>query len=213
MPAGIMRTFREGMSAVECVKRIVSLLPDVTVINLLKYEVKSNLRQRLVLRDPSNVFDRVEELQVHDGSGRRLLQIDRSNLRNIDRLIEETIHSPGIALGIASKVCVSGHDDMHIPMMDLRIGISDANQAEVAQILQSISPGRGVLLASGESYHFYSIDLLSGPEWVAFMGRSLLLSPWVDDRYIAHRLVDGFSVLRLTPTTLKPTAPFVVEAW
>ena len=213
MTPDIAQSIRKGMPALDCVQRVIGMLPDIQVVNFLKYHVRPNLEQRLSGHPAKTALQRIGQLQLHDASGRKLSEVRRGDVTAVRELVRETLDGSNAALGIVSKVRTVNGLTMHIPMMDLRIEVSEANQAEVVEILRTISPGRGVLLASGDSYHFYSIDLLSEREWVTFMGRSLLLSPWVDERYIAHRLIDGFSVLRLTTTQSKPSVPFVVDAW
>jgi hypothetical protein len=54
------------------------------------------------------------------------------------------------------------------------------------------------MLISGNSYHFYGRTLLEHRDWVKFIGRSLLLEPLVDVRYLGHCLLDGFASLRIS---------------
>ncbi len=55
---------------------------------------------------------------------------------------------------------------------------------------------------SGNSFHGYSSKLLTHKEWLRFMGSLLLVNPprsslsIIDDRWIGHRIMSGFSALR-----------------
>ncbi|WP_111894923.1 hypothetical protein [Acinetobacter sp. MB5] len=55
---------------------------------------------------------------------------------------------------------------------------------------------------SGNSFHGYSSKLLTQKEWLNFMGSLLLVNPpkltnlIIDDRWIGHRIMSGFSSLR-----------------
>jgi len=51
--------------------------------------------------------------------------------------------------------------------------------------------------------------LLSNDEWVRFMGRALLLAPFVDARFIAHRLLDGECCLRVFAKSKTPPTPLI----
>lgn len=67
-------------------------------------------------------------------------------------------------------------------------------------------------MESGRSYHYYGCELLSEEEWIVFLGKSLLMSGYTDDRYIGHQLVDGHCVLRLSSRKSKANVPMVVSA-
>ena len=95
-------------------------------------------------------------------------------------------------------------------MMDFMCVPSKSNQATIAYLLGTFCRGRGFLLESGRSYHYYGLQLLADEEWPAFLGRCLLMSGFADDRYIGHQLVDGHCVLRLSPGVAKTQAPTVV---
>lgn len=58
-----------------------------------------------------------------------------------------------------------------------------------------------VLFDSGRSIHGYSLDLMGPADWHQFLGRLLLMNapgeePMVDERWIGHRLIGGYSALR-----------------
>ncbi|MGP0150810.1 primase 1D-like protein [Pseudomonas oryzihabitans] len=70
---------------------------------------------------------------------------------------------------------------------------------------------------SGRSYHGYGSELLSYSDWVAYMGRLLLINTpavpdIVDPRWIGHRLMGGYSALRWTKkTTQYKNVPTLTE--
>ena len=103
--------------------------------------------------------------------------------------------------------------ELHIPMMDFRIE-SGSNIGQIAllkQALSTLEQKDGVLLDSGNSYHYYGFKLLSPKDWKRFMAASLLLEPLVDVRYIAHRLLANKAALRLSAGGRKPKIPIVTE--
>ncbi|WFX95302.1 hypothetical protein [Citrobacter braakii] len=62
--------------------------------------------------------------------------------------------------------------------------------------------------SSGRSYHAYGNRLLSQNEWISFMGSLLLLnmpgsSKIIDDRWVGHRILAGYSSLRWSKNTSK----------
>jgi len=72
-----------------------------------------------------------------------------------------------------------------------------ANQSAICSMLGEIGQN-GVVVDSGKSYHFLGASILTSDEWIRFMGRALLFAPFIDTRFIGHRLLDGECTLRLT---------------
>lgn len=100
-------------------------------------------------------------------------------------------------LSVCSDVTLTDGARWHIPMMDFSIAPSESSQELVLSALREVGQERGILVNSGNSYHFYGCALITEDEWRTFLGRSLLLSPITDSRYIAHRLIDGYCNLRI----------------
>jgi hypothetical protein len=116
------------------------------------------------------------------------------------------------ALALYSMCRDSARKVWHIPMMDFRIESGrDIGQLRLLKdCLRRLGQTDGVLLDSGQSYHYYGFGRLSQPEWTRFMTACMLLEPLVDVRYIAHRLLAGKAALRLNGTPQKKTVPKVV---
>lgn len=108
-------------------------------------------------------------------------------------------------LAIHSDVRLATGELKHLVMVDM----STSSRAHLDKLrvflgdhfFQQIS-----WFASGRSFHGYGATLLSGDEWVRFMGLLLLanrpkLEPTVDPRWIGHRLLAGYSALRWTRNT------------
>jgi len=103
----------------------------------------------------------------------------------------------GNALAICSKVRLKTGESMHVPMMDFSCPCSDGNARAVAKMLKIVGQEEGILVESGRSYHFYGISLLTQEGWIDFMAKAMLFAPFVDPRYVAHRLADGQCRLRI----------------
>jgi hypothetical protein len=117
-----------------------------------------------------------------------------------------------MSLLVCSKVCRSEDGRVrHIPMMDFRCEPSEASLRLVSSSMRRLGQSRGVVLESGRSYHFYGFELMTESEWLEFMYRSLLLTPFTDPRYIGHRLLGGTARLRVTSSQGKPVTPNVVD--
>jgi hypothetical protein len=50
-------------------------------------------------------------------------------------------------------------------------------------------------------------------EWVDFLGHCLLLSDFIDTRYVGHALINNECRLRLSTAPLNPYVPKVVDAF
>jgi hypothetical protein len=101
------------------------------------------------------------------------------------------------SVAVCSRVRLASGADAHIPMLDFRCPVSDSNSAAILQLLKQLGQVAGLLVASGRSYHYYGISLYDEPQWLEFMAKALLLRPITDDRFIAHRLIDGQCRLRI----------------
>ncbi|MGC2202532.1 MAG: hypothetical protein WA633_20645, partial [Stellaceae bacterium] len=117
-------------------------------------------------------------------------------------------------LGLCS-CCKQADRLRHIPMLDFRAEAPTKTDT-MARTLELIAKALirngapdGVILCSGDSFHYYGLDPLDEIDWREFMLRSLLLEPLIDVRYIAHRLLSGKATLRITSSRSKPAMPYV----
>jgi len=112
------------------------------------------------------------------------------------------------ALALCSGVRLEEGYVAHLPMLDFACAPTIQNRNTVEAMLKTIGQ-TGAILESGNSFHFLGISLLATDQWVRFMGRSLLLAPYVDIRYTGHRLIDGEALLRLFARGKEQPAPTV----
>lgn len=102
--------------------------------------------------------------------------------------------------GICSFITHSSH----ILLLDFSCPVTDEN----TELLKKELP-KGLLVNSGNSYHFYGYEVLDFATWQARMHAALLLHG-IDHRYIGHRLLDGYGTLRITPNDHKPHTPEII---
>lgn len=95
----------------------------------------------------------------------------------------------------------------HIPMMDFHCPPNACHLQLIQAALARLGQRKGAILESGRSYHYYGFQVLTDQEWRSFLGACLLLMPYTDTRYIAHRLISGACVLRITETERKRYVP------
>ena len=114
---------------------------------------------------------------------------------------------PGEAVGLGSLCETPGGERRHLPLLDFSCPVGPEHEAFVRVGVERLGQSRGLLVESGNSYHYYGLDPVPEAEWRAFMTEALLLAPYVDARYVAHRLLGGVGVLRLGAGPGKPTPP------
>lgn len=94
----------------------------------------------------------------------------------------------------------------HMPMIDLGGRSNEIKNVCVIEELSELWNINLDLYSSGRSYHAYGDRLLTGDQWVRFMGSLLLLNvpgkyKIVDTRWVGHRLMGGYSSLRWSNNT------------
>lgn len=229
---------KPGASAVDLFVEIVAELDSIETVNFILYEPTLPLAERTpvavedskvtfpgeqasiwippyellyarnMLRGavPHELLDRATEHRSNSSTRiRRCLpreQVSHDAIRHLHAV------RPGWALAVSSAI-ITADGERHLPMIDFQCPIGDLYRDVLVAGLTRIGY-RGALLESGASYHFYGRQLLTRDDWRKFMGYTLLLSPFVDTRYVGHRLIDGESVLRIEPHETKPVMPRVV---
>lgn len=158
-------------------------------------------------RLPRDVF--VEALAHRHSEFERTFVLTRQEVSDggIDSIGKRLRREEGLAL--CSEVRVLAGYAAHIPMLDFACATTTANQTAISTMLGVIGQ-TGVIVNSGNSYHFLGASLLTSDEWVRFMGQALLLAPFIDVRFIGHRLFDGECRLRvLGRNKLRQRTPLV----
>jgi hypothetical protein len=125
----------------------------------------------------------------------------------IDSICSTLSATEGLAL--CSQLRVHEGYALHLPMLDFAVRPSPTALAVVEEMLKIINQA-GAIVNSGNSYHFIGVSLLTADEWVRFIGQSLLLAPFIDARFLGHRLYDGECRLRMFAPNKSPKVPVVV---
>ncbi|TDE31043.1 hypothetical protein [Actinomadura sp. 6K520] len=117
-------------------------------------------------------------------------------VKNIRRLLAE--RSTDEILALSSRVRLKSQSEyVHIPMLDFRIRPSAENEKLAVDVLTRMSAS-GILFNSGNSYHFYGDDPLTEKRLLEFLGKAALFAPFVDQRWIAHQMIEGACALRIS---------------
>ncbi len=113
------------------------------------------------------------------------------------------------AIGLTSKIQTKDKV-RHIPMIDFEDALKSNKwnygfEAQLSDALDKVNM-KGFLVSSGNSYHFYGNRLLKENEWRIFM-EMLKEVPFVDEKWPDLQLMQGYSMLRITPSIRKFTQP------
>jgi hypothetical protein len=196
-------------SAIELVAEIVRTDLAIDSLNLVVYEETQNWRDIPIPLDDAGIDFLIQGLQQDQGE-RAKISLSRCDVsvKNLKQIVDNLPASK--LLGLQSNVAIAGGGQAQIPMMDFMCSPSARNKERLTCLLQSLCMGRGFLLESGRSYHYYGMHLLTEREWRVFLGKCLLMTGCVDERYVGHQLVNEYCVLRLSSGKLKNLAPIVV---
>jgi len=196
-------------TAFDVVGEILLANPGIESMHFVTYHEGPNWRDRVPTENDNELAVHLRGLQQDRGErNHRMLNRDEISPQKLEAL---ALGLPsGELVGVASDVRLAGGRAGQIPMMDFMCPASAHNQATLTRLLKELPQSRGYLLDSGRSYHYYGSQVLSEREWHVFLGKCLLMSGFVDDRYIGHQLVDGHCVLRLSAGKLKTSVPRVL---
>jgi hypothetical protein len=192
----------------DVVGEIVQSNPLIECITLVSYQEGVNWRDLAQARDDPELP--LLRKGLKQDSGPRVLmklprqEVSHESLSDIARKLGENR-----LLGVCSNVQLVEGRSAHIPMMDFLCVPSEDNLRILTTLISDLRQGKGFLLRSGRSYHYYALTLITEEEWKVFLGRCLLMSGFTDDRYIGHQLVDGYCVLRLSSGKSKHCIPMV----
>jgi hypothetical protein len=102
-------------------------------------------------------------------------------------------------VALSSRVMTgSSQPSAHLQILDFRIRPSEENERLARDILKRVGV-EGILLNSGNSYHFYGHRIMSSDaEMSGFLGKASLFAPFVDQRWIAHQMIEGACALRIS---------------
>jgi hypothetical protein len=195
---------RIGQSAVDVLQTLVERNPSVAQLRFIRYAPMKGFRTRA---RGGSVVERAREATRHVHAPRRVWRIPAKEL-NADRLAAIKSGDARFAVSLRSRVSLRSGAHRHIVMLDFKTPHSPSSTRFLQLTLRSLG-GRGVLLRSGASYHYYGFEVLTDADWRGFLHWALLI-PGIDVRYVAHCLIEGMAHLRVTAGGSKRTAPRVV---
>lgn len=229
-----------GKPALEIVPFLVASIPEIGAVEIVSYQrgvfvagaypenigmaldeglANSFEVDRKVALSPDYWEKMAEELkeiyitsEYPDGS-----PVGPEEAREWYKSIKEDIEGEGeVYLSLSSRVRGWGTYVAHrqIPLMDFKCVPSDENLSAVKNLLVASGEKRGIILHSGQSYHYYGLMTLSPGEWRVWIKmwlRNTWIWPEADRKFVTKSLEDGFNFLRLTSGVSKPSIPIVVD--
>jgi len=202
--------WRTVLSCYDVVAQIVESNPTIESTALVTYVEGPNWRDLPSVGEGASLARRLRGLKQDRGE-RVFTKVLRSEISANNLCHTAQTLRGNRLLGMCSRVQLVGGASAHIPMMDFMCPASPTNLELLVPLIKDLCHGRGCLLESGRSYHFYGFKLLTEEQWKVFLGKCLLMSGFADDRYIGHQLVDGHCVLRLSSGESKILVPRVVS--
>ena len=125
------------------------------------------------------------------------VSVDRALPDTVTRLASEVVGKA--ALAIDSRVRLPNDEIKYIPMLDFSVKSEMHGGSSTARTCVEALGEPGWLVSSGRSFHFYGSRLVSATEQLDFWAKALLLTPIVDERWIAHQIRGGRAALRISP--------------
>lgn len=134
----------------------------------------------------------------------------REVFRSWPETVEHVFHKEAGALlskeeiAFHSRVTIANGRTLHVPMIDMGCENIGSYVPLLKESFEDFGIGRFSIFSSGRSFHVYGHGLLeSDQQLVQFMGRILLLNlpgreRVIDERWVGHRLMAGYSTLRWT---------------
>lgn len=211
-----------GDNGVQVLRGILRSYTDISAFSITSYPNWSNsyenetaLAQRLIYLPRKTAF---QKTGLSDISNANFLADDE--IIEIPEINESMYHAKGDIVAVGSKVKLSNGIEMHIPMMDFASEIGTDNK-ELVMLFADEFNIPGVILDSGNSYHYWGTTLLDKPQYDALMqtwlkmeiSRIDRIGPLFDINYVQESIKRGFSALRIFayPETEKDKEPKVVR--
>ena len=200
------------MKAPEALEAIIRKLPEIDSFTVVRYRDKLRLPERTTAQSTEDPSKFIAQAAVHDDEGDQPESLPRTALG--PELWERLFKLPtNFVLAASSKVQLKDGNVAHLPMIDFKCAPTERNIELAKKAFVKIGQTDGVLLNSGNSFHYYGERLMTEREWIVFLGHCLLLSDFIDTRYVGHALINNECRLRLSPTPLNPFIPTVVHVF
>lgn len=102
------------------------------------------------------------------------------------------------SLSLLSEVVLPNGRSAYLPMLDFSTKSRSAGGEATVRAAVGGLGLQGMIVSSGRSYHFYGRRLIDRAEQLDMWAQALLLTPIVDERWIAHQMRAQVAALRVS---------------
>lgn len=102
------------------------------------------------------------------------------------------------SIALQSWVTLANGEDRYLPMLDFTSKATRPGSTATVRAAAEVLDTAGILCSSARSFHFYGHNLVTREEQLDFWARALLLTPIVDERWIAHQIRGQVGALRFS---------------
>ena len=202
----------EGMKAPEALEAVIRKHAEIESFTVVRYRDKLRLPERATVKPIEDPSKFLTQAAIHDNHADEEQDVARADIG--PQLWERLFKLPDdFVLAASSKVKLKDGRLAHLPMIDFKCSPTRQNIELAKEAFQKIGQTDGVLLNSGNSFHYYGQTLMDETEWRNFLGHCLLLSDFIDTRYVGHALINNECRLRLSTAPLNPFIPTVVQVF
>jgi hypothetical protein len=113
-------------------------------------------------------------------------------------------------VALCSKVSAKENNQLHIPLLDFHVEKTAMAFEMVKHITRTLFGSDFMVLATNRSFHSIGLTLKYDEEFRQLLARSILFAPIVDNAYVAHQLIEGEAVLRISKNGPNIPAPVVI---
>lgn len=113
-------------------------------------------------------------------------------------------------IGMTSDVVLTDGSLAHLALLDFRCPITAANRRLVTEITKRLLPGGAAILEAGKVYQAYGRATVPAKSLAPLLGKALLFGNVINQRYVAHQLIDGKCAVRLSAGNSKKSVPVCV---
>lgn len=205
------------MTTVDIIKELI-LKHDIKTLRLVDFDKSKYVQENpLIGKDAMKVVDEALSLKkeldipfwdaVNISNSRtkhwssELIELaDHHNVSKYSEIAAEKISedfSPDSNIGINSRVKLSSGETKHIPMIDFHINHTASSLEIVKSVSKQLNQSNGYIIDSGASYHYIGASLMNEEDFMSFLAHSLLYGPIVDNRWVAHQLIERSATLRI----------------
>lgn len=145
--------------------------------------------------DKDDYSEEIFRLALRHNEHPLLTYVKRANLMS-------WIYSPNRSIdtvAFCSKVIMANDNkgEMHLPLIDFHIPVSDTNVRLVESVCKNLEVGDGWILNSGESYHFIGSGPIKSEDLMVLLYKALMFTPIIDKAWISHQLRERSCSLRI----------------